>query len=116
MVVEFSCSYSLSPLDGGRMPHVLSSPPSGKMAAPSALCWGTGGFSCTLIWIRSVLFSGLPGPWVYEVPAHGSFPLSAGFRCTSDRSPRQSPGHTAPPPLLPGPTQQSWFLGDGAVF
>ena len=35
MVVEFGCSYSLSPLDGGREPRVLSSPPSGKMAAPS---------------------------------------------------------------------------------
>uniref|UniRef100_A0A9L0RJY1 Thioredoxin like 4A n=1 Tax=Equus caballus TaxID=9796 RepID=A0A9L0RJY1_HORSE len=38
MVVEFGCSYSLSPVDGGREPGVLSSPPSGKMAAPSVVC------------------------------------------------------------------------------
>ena len=37
MVVEFTCSDSLSPLDGGQEPHVLSSLPSGKMVAPSAL-------------------------------------------------------------------------------
>ena len=109
MVVEFGCSYSPSPLDGGLVPRVLSSLPSGKMAAPSALCWvGVGRWGRFLLRTNvdsSVLFPGLPGPWVYGVRAHGGFPPSAGFHCTGGGSPRQSPGRAAPPPLLPVPAR-----------
>ncbi len=58
MVVEFCCSYSLSPLDGGRERHV-SSPPWGKMAAPTGFAVGEGLLLTPAVWIQisSVLWS-----------------------------------------------------------
>ena len=75
MMVVFGCTYSLSPLDGGRKSCVLSSPPSGKMAAPSTGSGRRGTFFHVPIWLPICSHSLVSrGPAFMGSPCTEAFP------------------------------------------